>query len=187
MDDQKILALYFARSEEAIRETDKKYGKYCRKLAYNILFDSQDSEECASDTFLQAWNSIPPKEPNPLKVYLGKITRNLALNRRDWQHTQKRGGGEVSVSLEELHECIPASADTEQTIDNRELVRVLNRFLEGLSPESRKVFLRRYWNLSPVKEIAAYYGLSESKVKMLLMRTRNRLKDYLEQEGFWNE
>lgn len=183
MDERQILALYHARSEEAITETDKKYGKFCHQLAYNILYDTQDSEECVNDTYLKAWNSIPPRNPKPLKNFLGKITRNLALDRYDWKRAQKRGGGEVNVSLEELQECIPSPTGTEEILDNKALVKTLNAFLESLPTESRKVFLRRYWNLSPVKEIAAYYGLSESKVKIVLMKTRNRLRDYFEQEG----
>lgn len=183
MDENQIIDLYFARSEQAISETDLKYGKYCRQLAYNILYDHQDSEECVNDTYLKAWSVIPPKRPTPLKVFLGRITRNLALDRWDRKHAAKRGGGEIAVSLEELHDCIPSPNGTEQALDNKELIRVLNAFLGRLPVQSRKVFLRRYWNLSPIKEIAAYYGLSESKVKMLLMRTRNTLRDYLEQEG----
>ncbi len=183
MEEQQIIDLYFARSEQAIAETDRKYGKYCRQVAYNILYSHPDSEECVNDTYLKTWNAIPPKRPNLLKVFLGKITRNLALDRWDWNHATKRGGGELAVSLEELGECVPSPTGTEEIIENKELIRVLNTFLGKLPAESRKVFLRRYWNLSPIKEIAAYYGLSESKVKMLLMRTRNALKDYLEQEG----
>ncbi len=183
MDEKQIIDLYFARSEQAISETDLKYGKYCRQVAYNILYNHQDSEECVNDTYLKAWTMIPPKRPNPLKVFLGRITRNLALDRWDWNRAAKRGGGEMATSLEELHECIPAPTGTEQEIEHKELVRVLNEFLGRLPAERRKVFLRRYWNLSPIKEIASFYGLSESKVKMLLMRTRNALKDYLEQEG----
>ncbi len=183
MDEKQIIDLYFARSEQAIAETDIKYGKYCRQLAYNILCNHQDSEECVNDTYLKTWNVIPPKRPNPLKVFLDKITRNLALDRWDWNHAAKRGGSEMAASLDELHSCIPAPKGTEEIIENKELIRVLNQFLEDLPAENRKVFLRRYWNLSPIKEIASYYGLSESKVKMLLMRTRNALKNYLEQEG----
>ena len=185
MEEKQIIDLYFSRSEQAITETDKKYGSYCRQVAYNILCSHPDSEECVNDTYLKTWNVIPPKRPSPLKIFLGKITRNLALDRWDWNHAAKRGGGEVAASLEELGECIPAPQDTEQIVQNKELVRALDTFLEGLPAETRKVFLRRYWNLSPVKEIASFYGLSESKVKMLLMRTRNALKAYLEQEGIF--
>ncbi len=183
MEDKEIIALFCARSEDAITETDKKYGRYCRQVAYHVLHSHSDSEECVNDVYLKTWKVIPPKRPDPLKIFLGKITRNLALDRWDWNHAAKRGGGEVEASLEELRECIPAPMETERVIENRELVKLLNEFLEKLPPETRKVFLRRYWNLSPVKEIAAYYGISESKVKMLLMRTRNALKDYLEGEG----
>ncbi len=183
MDENQIIDLYFARSEQAIAETDRKYGKFCRQVAYNILCNRQDSEECVNDTYLKTWNAIPPKRPSPLKAFLGKITRNLALDRWDRNHAAKRGGGEMAASLDELRECIPTPIGTEQIIENKELVRILNAFLGRLPEETRKVFLRRYWNLSPIQEIASYYGLSESKVKMLLMRTRNALKKHLEQEG----
>ncbi len=183
MEEKQIIDLYFERSEQAIAETDRKYGKFCRQVAYNILYNHQDSEECVNDTYLKTWNVIPPKRPNPLKVFLGKITRNLALDRWDWNHTAKRGGGEMEASLEELHECIPSPIGTEEIIANKELVRALDMFLATLTVDNRKVFIRRYWNLSPVKEIASYYGMTESKVKMSLMRTRNALKSYLEQEG----
>ncbi len=183
MEDIKILDLYFARSEQAIVETDRKYGSYCRQIAYNVLQIHSDSDECVNDTYLKAWNVIPPRRPNLLKVFLGKITRNLALDRWDWNHAAKRGGGEMAVSLEELQECVPSPLGTEQIVENKELIRALNLFLERLPVETRKVFLRRYWNLSSVREIASFYGMSESKVKMLLMRTRNALREHLEQEG----
>ncbi len=183
MDEKQIIDLYFARSESAITETHRKYGPYCHKIAYSILYNHQDSEECVSDTYLKTWNSIPPKRPGRLQLFLGKITRNLALDRFDWYMADKRGKGEVALSLEELRECIPDSTGMEEIIENKELVRVINGFLEKLPAQTRKVFLRRYWNLSPVKEIASFYGISESKVKILLMRTRNALKDCLEKEG----
>ncbi len=183
MEDNQIIDLYFARSESAIQQTEQKYGPYCRQIAYNILNDHFDSEECVNDTYLKTWNAIPPRRPSKLRLFLGKITRNLALDRFDWNHAAKRGGGELETSLEELHECIPSPMGTEEIADNKALVQALNTFLESLTPETRKIFLRRYWNLSPVKEISSFYGISESKVKMQLMRTRNALKVYLEQEG----
>ncbi len=183
MEEEQIIALYFARSEDAIAQTHKKYGKYCHKIAFNILRNREDSEECVNDTYLKTWNAIPPRRPGKLQIFLGKITRNLALDRFDRYTAAKRGSGEVTLSLEELSGCIPSPVGTEQIIENKELIKALNTFLGGLPAETRKVFLRRYWNLSPIKEIASYYGLSESKVRMLLMRTRNALKDYLEQEG----
>ncbi len=183
MEDKQIIDLYFARSEDAIRHTHKKYGPYCRQIAYNILYDRFDSEECVNDTYLKTWNAIPPRRPNHFKLFLGKITRNLALDRFDWNHAAKRGGGELEISLEELRDCIPSSTDVAQTVENKVLLRALDAFLASLPPEARKIFLRRYWYMSSVKEIASFYGISESNVKMRLMRTRNALKAYLEQEG----
>ena len=140
MEEKQIIDLYFARSDRAIAETDRKYGSYCRQVAYNILHSHPDSEECVNDAYLKTWNAIPPKRPNPLKIFLGKITRNLALDRWDWNHAAKRGGGEMVVSLEELGECIPACHGTEQIMENKELVKALNTFLEGLPVQTRKVF-----------------------------------------------
>lgn len=185
MEEKQIIDLYFARSESAIAETHKKYGPYCHKIAYNILYNHQDSEECVSDTYLKTWNAIPPRRPGKLQLFLGKITRNLALDRFDWRRADKRGGGEVTRSLDELRDCIPSPDTPEQAIETKELIRTLNRFLEELPSEKRKVFLMRYWNLSPIGEIAAFYGITESKVKITLMRTRHALRDYLEREGIW--
>lgn len=183
MEDEQILSLYFARSEQAIGETHRKYGRYCGKIAFNILLSREDSEECVSDTYLKAWNVIPPRRPSKLQIFLGKITRNLALDRLDWNRTTKRGGGETALSLEELRDCIPDGGTPEDAIALKDLTQALNRFLAELPAETRKIFLRRYWNLSSVKEIASFYGVSESKVKMTLMRTRGKLKDYLTEEG----
>lgn len=183
MEDQQIIDLYFARSEDAIAQTHRKYGKYCHTVAYNILFDREDTEECVSDTYLKAWNAIPPRRPNVLKIFLGKMTRNLALDRFAASHTQKRGGGETPLSLSELAECIPDGNTPDRAVENKELIRAINDFLAGLPAEARKIFLMRYWNMSPVRDIAAFYGLTESKVKVSLMRTRGKLRDYLEGEG----
>lgn len=183
MDEKQIIDLYWARSERAIDETARKYGKFCHSIAYNILASHQDSEECVNDTYLQTWNAIPPRRPNKLSAFLGKITRNLALKKYEMVTARKRGGGQVVLALEELAECIPDPDTVERRVDNRMLADKLNVFLSRLSAENRKIFLRRYWNLSSVKEIAASYGISESKVKMSLMRTRGKLKSFLEQEG----
>lgn len=183
MDEKQIIDLYWARSEQAVDETEKRYGKFCFRIAYNILSNHDDSEECVNDTYLQTWNSIPPRRPNKLSAFLGKITRNLALKRYEMRTAQKRGGGEVMLALEELGECIPDPNTVEQELDNRMLADALNRFLGGLSQDARKIFLRRYWQLCPVKEIASFYGISESKVKMTLMRTREKLRGFLEREG----
>ena len=183
MDDKQIIDLYWARSEHAITETDRKYGKLCNRIAYNILGNPQDSEECVNDTYLKAWGTIPPKKPVKLSAFLGKITRNLALKRYEAYAAEKRGGGEVPVALDELAECIPDPNSVERMVDNRILADKLNVFLEGLSPEARKIFMRRYWEVCSIQEIAEIYGLSESKVKVTLFRTRGKLRSFLEQEG----
>lgn len=182
MDDKLIVQLYWERSENAITETDKKYGKYCYAIAYNILADHEDSMECVNDTYLNVWESIPPHRPQRLLPFLGKITRNISLNRYSFLHAEKRGGSQISLCLDELSN-ISNSAYGDSAIDDIALAEILNRFLSELSPENRKIFMRRYWYFSSVKEIAKDYGLTESKVKMSLMRTRSKLKQYLEKEG----
>lgn len=183
MDDRQIIALYNERSEAALSETATKYGKYCRTIAYNILYNEEDSEECVNDTWLRAWEAIPPQYPNRLSAFLGKITRNLALNRYKQNAAKKRGGGQTMLALEELTECIPGANSTEEATEEALLIEVLNRFLADLSTEKRKLFLRRYWYLCSVKEIAEDFNLGESNVKMTLLRLREQLKSVLEKEG----
>jgi len=183
MNDRQIIALYNERSEAALSETAKKYGKYCRSIAYNILYNEEDSEECVNDTWLKAWESIPPQCPERLSAFLGKITRNLALNRYKHKNREKRGGGQTVLVLEELVECVPGLNSTEEAAEVALLVDVLNRFLEELPAEKRKLFMRRYWYMSSVKELAEDFGLSESNVKMTLLRLRSKLKQTLEKEG----
>lgn len=183
MEDQQIIELYHERSETAISETAKKYGKYCYTIAYHILYNEQDSEECVNDTYLRAWKTIPPQYPNKMSAFLGKITRNLAFNQYRYYIRQKRGAGQVPMALEELQECIPISGSVEQTIEEKYLIEILNRFLYDLSKEKRMIFLRRYWYLSSIQEIAGDYEMSESKVKMTLLRVRKKLKQVLEKEG----
>ena len=183
MDDRQIIALYNERSEAALSETAKKYGRYCHTIAYNILRNEEDSEECVNDTWLRAWEAIPPQCPERLSAFLGKITRNLALNRYKHKNREKRGGGQMLLALEELAECIPGTNSAEEAANESLLVEELNRFLEGLPAEKRKIFMRRYWYMSSVKEIAEDFGLSESKVKMTLLRMRSKLKQTLEKEG----
>lgn len=183
MDDSDIVELFFDRSEQAISETGKKYGRYCYSIAYNILHNREDAEECVNDTWLRTWNSILPKRPCRLQTYLGKITRHLALNKLEKSHALRRGRGQVPLVLDELAECIPdarSSADPAEDIFIREL---LDRFLADLPVVTRNIFVRRYWYMSSVKEIAREYHLTESNVTVTLFRTRKKLKKYLEKEG----
>lgn len=183
MEDKTIIQLYFERSETAISETATKYGKLCHTIAYNILFNEEDSEECVNDTYMKAWEVIPPQIPEKLAAFLGKITRNLAISKYRHNSSLKRGGGQVNLALEELEECISDKNTTEQAVSDKMFVEQLNIFLEKLSEEKRKVFMQRYWYLRPISEIAEEFSLSESKVKMMLHRTRNSLKETLEKEG----
>ena len=182
MEDRDIVALYFARSENAIAETARKFGAYCRTIAYGILQNREDSEECVSDTYWRAWNAMPDQRPACLPAFLGKITRNLALNRWEKARAEKRGGGRIPLVLDELRQCA-AQDPAEQLADEMAFVERMNRFLGGLPAEKRKIFLRRYWYCSSVQEIAADFSISESKVKMTLLRTRRALKAFLEQEA----
>ena len=185
MDDVQILDLYWARSEHAIKETANQYGKYCYFIAYNILHNAEDSEECVNDTYMKAWEVIPPQRPNRLSTFLGKITRNLALNRHKFYSAEKRGAGNVVLALEELQMCVPNHGEEseEKIADDLTLTDALNRFLESLKPEPRKIFVQRYWYFSSVKEIAEDFGIGESKVKMSLLRTRKELGEFLAKEG----
>lgn len=181
MEDLEIVALYWQRNEEAIAESGKKYGGYCRRIARNILENEADAEECVNDVWLRAWNAIPPQKPARLAAFLGRITRNLALNRLEKEWARKRGGGIREAVLEELEECLPAPAvDPAEDMVIRD---TLDRFLADLPAGTRQMFLQRYWYLCSVKEIAAARGMGESRVKMALLRARNQLKELLEQEG----
>ena len=183
MEDNQIIKLYEDRSESAISETASKYGKYCYSIAYRILYNEQDSEECVNDTYLRTWNSIPPQNPNIFSAFLGKITRNLALDKYRYYNREKRGNGQVAFALEELEECIPTIKSTEQEIQDKMLVTILNDFLEDLPIRQRIIFVQRYWYLRSVSEIAEEFSMSESNIKVILFRIRNKLKKVLEKEG----
>ena len=184
MNDREIIALYFARAEEAISETAKRYGRYCFAIARNILSNREDCEECVNDTYLSAWNAIPPHQPERLDTFLGKITRNLALKRWESAHAQKRGGGQIALALDELRDCLPDRENTlDDTMDEISLSSLLNTFLTSLPPTTRQIFLLRYWYLYSIKSIAKEMRAGESKIKMTLLRTRNELKIFLEKEG----
>lgn len=183
MEDQQIVDLYFARSESAITETDRKYGRYCHSIAYNILEDHEDAKEIVNDTYLKAWNTIPPNRPDPLKPYVGMISRHLSLDRYEEYHTQKRGG-QVPLVLEELAECIPDNDSREDIGESVALKDALAKFIRSLPDKTQMIFLRRYWYASSVAEIAEEYGMRENSVNVLLHRTRKKLKDHLQKGGF---
>ncbi|HBN84690.1 MAG TPA: RNA polymerase subunit sigma-70 [Clostridiales bacterium] len=183
MEDSEIIDLYWERAEVAISETAKKYSRYCYSISFNILHDKQDAEECVNDTYLNAWNAIPPKRPNCLATYLGKITRNLSLDKFKKYIAQKRGHGQMKISLSELDDVLPSTTGVEQAIDEKELVKLLDKFLEGLPKQKRIMFVQRYWYLMPIKIIAEHLSISESHVKSALHRIRKELKSHFEREG----
>lgn len=181
--DTEILDLYWAREERAISETQNSYGNYCYSIAWHILYSKEDSDECVNDTWLRAWNAIPPKRPGRFAVFLGTITRNLALDRWKERHTMKRGNGEMTVALDELAECIPDVRSTEEAVEAAELERMMNEFLRTLPERECNVFLRHYWYVEEYSEIAERYGMKLNTVKTSLFRTRAKLRSYLESEG----
>ncbi len=181
MDDKQIVDLFFQRNEEAIKQTEQKYSRYCNYIAANILESKEDCEECVNDAYLRLWNSIPPNRPDSLKSYIGTVTRNLALDRHDKNTATKRKSG-TELVYDEIAECIP---DTTAKDPSEELAvkNALNKFLGSLKPQKRIVFMQRYWYLSSVKDIATSNGLTENNVKIMLMRLRAKLKKFLEKEG----
>ena len=183
MEDKDIVELFLHRSENAIQEMADKYGKYCYAIAYGILQSYEDAKECVNDVYYQVWSSIPPQKPIKLSTFVGKITRNLALNKWEYYNAKKRGMGEVPLVLEELQECISSGNHVETMVDRMHFEEVLNGFLSALPKEKRMIFLRRYWYMSSIKEIAKDFVMSESKVKMILLRLRKEFRLFLEKEG----
>lgn len=184
MQDNEIMDLYLKREEAAISETEKKYGGYCHMVAENILHNKEDSEECVNDTWLKAWLAIPPARPTHLKLFLAKITRNLSFNRYKEKHAGKRGCGEISEVLDELEECLSGSSDVEADYLAKELHIAINNFVRSLPERDRTVFIRRYFFVESISEIARRYGLSENNVRVVLHRSRSKLKKQLEKEGY---
>lgn len=183
MTDEMIIELFWSRSENAIEETDRAYGRYFHSIARGILCDSEDAKEIVNDTYLKAWNSIPPEKPRDLKAFIGRITRQLSLNRLKYNTAKKRNGMQYALVLEELEECV-ADSGSQSDVDSIVLRDSLNGFLRSLPIESRRVFIKRYWYMQSVSEIASALGMSESRVKSMLMRARQRLKVHLNKEGF---
>ena len=183
MNDNQIVDLYWTRSEKAIEETEHKFGSYCRTISYNILANTEDAEECVNDTWLKAWNSMPTHRPSRLAPYLGKLTRWLSLTRLRENNSLRRGGGEIPLILDELTETLDSGMDTETELEIRELNRAIRHLVDGLERDERDVFLSRYWYAASIKEITERYDFSESKVKTMLYRTRNKLLRQLQEEG----
>ena len=183
MEDAEIVELYWKRSERAIGETKTKYGPFCRGVAFRILRSAEDAQECEQDTYLRAWNTMPPQRPNVLQAFLGKIARNVALDRWRAAKADKRGEGQVPQLIDELADCLPDASGVFAGASEVELVELLNGFLAQVPREARHFFVRRYWYGDTVAEIARAYGATESKVKMTLSRMRGELKRVLAQEG----
>ena len=183
MEDSQIIDLYWARSERAIAETADKYGGFLRTIAWNILRSHGDAEECVNDTYLRTWNAIPPARPTAFRAWLGRIARNLSLDRWKQGRAQKRGGDGIEVLLGELDACVPAPGGTETALEDREIAAAISAFLRTLPAERRVIFLRRYWYGQDLALIAGELGCGLGKVKSSLFRTRNALRAYLEQEG----
>lgn len=184
MEDSRIIQLYLQRSEEAIAQTDAKYGNYCFSISRNILSDAEDARESVNDAYLACWNAIPPHIPQKFAAFLGKITRRISLNRFEANRAQKRGGGETVLALEKLTDCLPSRQSVEQTLETEELAQTISRFVRELPDNERRVFVCRYWYIDSIDSIAKQFRFSPSKVKSILFRTRNKLRKILEQEGY---
>ena len=185
VEDQQIVELFFTDPNSALEELRSKYENYCHTVAFNILGNNEDCEECLNDTLLRVWNSIPPNKPTNLSAYVAKITRNLALDKLRKSNAGRRGGGESQIALDEIGDIIRSSNDLERIEESKEITESINRFLELLSKTERGVFLRRYWMMEPVAVIASTYGMSLSKASSMLHRLRQRLRKHLEKEGIY--
>ncbi len=184
MDDKTIVDLYWQRSEQAVEETQRKYGSYCHAIARNIVGLEEDAKECVNDTYLAAWNAMPSHRPSQLSAFLGKLTRRISIDRWRRAAARKRGGGQIELALEELGEVATDHAEAEKILIRREAVAALNRFLDNLPQTERQAFLQRYFYLDPVAEVAKHFGFTEAKTASMLRRTRLKLKEQMEKEGY---
>ena len=184
MDDTKIVQLYWDRNEQAIPATAEKYGSYCTSIAKNILGNHEDAEECVNDTYMNAWNSMPPHRPGILSTFLGKIVRNLSFNRYKHNTTDKRGGGQATVVLDEIAEFVSDTDSVEQAIDRKELVKAIDSFLDRLPAHKKNIFVCRYWYFDSISDIASRFGMTENNVSVTLNRLRLKLHNYLLERGF---
>lgn len=185
MEDAAIVDLYWQRSDRAISETNRKYGRYCHSIAFNFVRNNEDAEECVNDTWFRAWNLMPDKRPSILSTFLGAITRNLAVSMYRGKTSKKRGGREMPLALDEMSECVPSGSDLEREYEIKEFEKAIGSFVDGLPEAEQKVFVARYWYLAPISEIAERMHFSQGKTKSMLFRTRNKLRVYLQEEGLW--
>ena len=184
MEDTAIIDLYWARSQQAVAASEEKYGPYCHTIARRILDREEDAEECVNDTWLHAWNAMPPQRPNVLRMFLARITRNLSVNRFNARSAEKRGGGEIILVLDELADCLAGETNVEAEYEARELEECIRRFVRGLPERDGNVFVRRYFFTEPVTTIAGRYSLTENNVAVILSRTRMKLRAKLAKEGY---
>lgn len=184
MNDNEIVGLFFSRNEAGIKAASEKYMSYCLMIAKNITGSSEDAEECVNDALLKAWELIPPNRPEMLSTFIGKLTRNIAINKRRQHMAEKRGGGEAALALDELSTTINSGENIEEEFDRRELSREINSFLEGLPEHKRSIFICRYWYCESVKKIAADWGMTETGVSVMLHRLRDKLKAFLRKRGY---
>lgn len=187
MEDNQIVDLFWQRNEKAIEEASNKYGSYLHSIAYGILSNDEDAKECVNDTYIDAWNAMPPHKPSILSTFLGKITRRISIDLWRKNTAKKRGGGEISLVFDELEECVSGSGSIEEEMERKELSQKISMFLKKLPVTERKIFLCRYWYLESVKTIAERFGFTESKVTSMLYRLRGKLRKLLEKEGYLNE
>ena len=183
MDDKQIIELYFQRDEAALSETQDKYGKYCLKIAGNILDDIEDSKECVNDTWVTVWNKIPPLVPVSLKAFLGKVVRDISLSKYRENHAEKRYST-MNVMLDELEDCIPSGINIEDQAEKRELIGLVNDYLESIKTEDRVLFIRRYYFRESVKDLSEEYGCSENRMTQRLLKIRRKLKVFVEKGGY---
>lgn len=184
MEDERIVSLYWERSEDAIKETSEKYGSYLTSISYNILSNIEDAKECVNDTYHDAWNCMPPHKPSILSIFLGKITRRISISKWRYSNAEKRGGGEIVLALDELSECVSGQGTIENEIIKKELTDLICRFLHDLSETERGIFLCRYWYMDSISSIAKQYNFTQSKVTSMLHRIRKKLRTILEKEGY---
>ena len=186
MDDGKIKELFKKRDADAIKAAEAAYGAYCRRIAENVCRDSRDAEECVNDAYLAVWNSIPPKDPSSLKLYLARIVRNLAFNRYNESHAEKRGGGETALVLDELAECLQSGESVEDMADRRQLGKLIRNFVKELPKKERQIFVLRYFYTESLADLAKRFSMTENNVSVTLHRSRKKLKELLIKEGFYN-